>query len=133
MADRVRGVTAVGQDVVESFETGDSLILAEGDEKVGEFVFWDGKLFDGLGQGHENRVSRIALIAGVEFGQPLIKQCQGGSGVTDFVAQIVGDAAVSVNVQKILAQVFGQEPGGDRKVFVMRTGELAAELMGLFE
>ena len=73
MADRVRGVTAVGQDVVESFEPGDTLILAEGDEEVGEFMLRDRKLFDGLSQGDESGMSRIAVVAGIEFGLPLIE------------------------------------------------------------
>ena len=61
MSDRIRGVTAVGQDVVESFEAGDSLILAEGDEEVREFMFRNLELFDGFSQGDETGCRGVPL------------------------------------------------------------------------
>jgi hypothetical protein len=68
----------------------------------------------------------IAVVAGVEFGFPLIEQLQGGRRIPSFVAEIVGDPAVGVNVKKVLAEAFGQEPGGDGKVFVMGAGQAFA-------
>ena len=133
MSDGIRRIAAVGENVVESFEAGDGLVLAEGDEEIGKFVLRDVELVDSLGQGDENRMARIALVAGVEFGLPFIEQGQGGRGVADFVAQIVGDAAVGVDVEEILAQVFGQKPGGDGKILVVGAGQVAAVFVGFFE
>ena len=57
MADGIGGVAAVGQHVIEGFEAGDGLILAEGDEQVREFVFGNVELADGFSQGDEDRMS----------------------------------------------------------------------------
>ena len=49
MADRIRGVAAVGEYVVESFEAGNCLVLAKGDQQVGEFVLRNVEFADGFG------------------------------------------------------------------------------------
>src|SRR5579863_10196371 len=100
MADGIRGIPAVGEDIVEGFETSDRLVLTEGREEIGEFVFWDVELFDGFGERNENGMARNALIAGIEFGLPFVEQGEGCAGVSDFVAQIVGDAAIGVDVEE---------------------------------
>ena len=133
MADRVGGIAAVGEDIVEGFETGDGLVVAEGDEEIGEFVLGNVEFAHGARERDENGMARSALVAGVEFGLPFVEQCQRRGGVADFVAEIVGDAAVGVDVEEILTQMFGQEPGGNGKVFVVRAGELAAVFVGLGE
>ena len=50
--------------------------------------------------------------------------------IADFVAEIVGDAAVCVNIEKMLPQAAGKEPTGDREIFVMRAGETCAVCRG---
>jgi hypothetical protein len=67
-------------------------------------------------------MTRSPSITGVEFGLPLIEEFEGCSGIADFVAEIVRNAAVSVNVEEMLAQVAWQEPRGDREVFVVGAG-----------
>jgi hypothetical protein len=67
-----------------------------------------------------------AFIAGVEFGFPLIEQEQRCVAITGFVSEIVGDAAVGIDVEEMLAQTFGQKPGGDGKVLVMRASQALA-------
>ena len=64
-----------------------------------------------------------AGVAGVEFALPLIEEFEGGGGVSDFVAEIVRDAAVGVDVEEMLAQAAGQEPASDGEVLVMRARE----------
>src|ERR1700691_1436793 len=78
-------------------------------------------------------MARCAGVAGIEFGLPFVEQRQRGRGVAYFVAQIVGDAAIGVDVEEILAEVFGEEPSGDGKIFVVGAGEAAAVFLGLFE
>ena len=54
MADGIGGVAAVGQQIVESFEASDGLILAEGAEQVGKFVFGNIELANGFGESDED-------------------------------------------------------------------------------
>ena len=126
MAHGIGRIAAVGEDVVESLEASDGLVLAESDEEIGELVLGDFELPDGLGQGDKNGMARIAVVAGLEFGLPLVEQGQGGRRITDFVAEIVGDAAIGVDVEEILTEMFGQKPGGDGEIFVVGAGEVAA-------
>ncbi len=44
MPDRIRRVAAVGEHIVEGFETGDGLVLAEGDQEIGKLVLGNFKL-----------------------------------------------------------------------------------------
>jgi hypothetical protein len=89
------------------------LILAEGAEEIGELVFGDIELAHGFGESDEDRMSRVPDVTGVELALPLIQQRERGGGITDFVAEVVGDAAVGINIEKVLAQAPGKEPGGD--------------------
>jgi hypothetical protein len=56
----------------------------------------------------------------------LFEQGQGLIAIADFVAEIVGDAAVGVDGVEVRAQSFGQKPGGDVEVFVVRFGQMLA-------
>ena len=49
-------------------------------------------------------MARLAAITGVELPSPEIKQGEGLGGVSDFVAEIVGDAAVSVDAMEVGAK-----------------------------
>ena len=84
-----------------------------------------------LGESDENGVTRTALIAGIEFGLPFIEQGERRSGISHFVAEVVGDPAIGVDVEEILAEVLGEEPGGYGEVLVVRASELAAVFLGL--
>ena len=53
VTDGIRGIVAVGEDVVECFEASDGLVLTESDQQVGEFVLWNLELADGFGEGNE--------------------------------------------------------------------------------
>jgi len=86
MANRIRRIVAVGQHIVEGFKAGDGLVLAEGDEEIGEFVFRDFELLYCFFQSYKNRVTRIAFVACIEFGLPLVEQGQRGGGVSYLVA-----------------------------------------------
>src|SRR5713101_3592843 len=68
-------------------------------------------------------MARAAFIAGVELRFPLVEQDQRCLVITGFVSEIVGDAAVGIDVEEMLAQALGQKPRGNRKVFVMRAGQ----------
>src|SRR5579864_8877023 len=131
MADRIRRVTTVGQNVVKGFKASDGLILAESAQEIGEFMFGDIELAHGLGKSHKNRMSRVAVVTGVELTLPLIQQCERGGGITDFVAEVVGDAAVGVDVEEMLAQPARKKPAGDGEILVVRAGQPGAVFASL--
>ena len=130
MADGIGRVAAIGQDVVERFEARDGLILAEGAEQIGELVFGNVELADGFGQSYEHRMFGGAFVTGVEFALPLVQQFERGGNVADFVAQVVGDAAVGVDVEEMLAQAAREEPASHGEVFVVRASQSGAVFAG---
>ena len=76
-------------------------------------------------------MARAAVIAGVEFGFPFVEQEKRSLSVAGFVSEVVGDAAVGINVVEMLAQALGKKPGGDGEIFVMRAGEAFAVGVGV--
>ncbi len=110
---------------------GDGLVLAEGGQEVGESLFRDVEFADGPGQGYEHGMARAAVVAGIEVGFPFVEEEKRGLGVAGFVSEVVGDAAVGVNVVKMLAQALGKEPSGDGEIFVMGAGEALAVFVGV--
>src|ERR1019366_9412838 len=63
---------------------------------------------------------RIPGVALLQFRFPLIEQGQRLLWIAYFVAQIVRYPAVGINIVEMLMQMFGQKPGHDREIFVMR-------------
>jgi len=79
-------MTAVCEHIIECLETGDGLVLPEGDQQIGKLVFRDRKLSYCLGQRHKNRVQRIAVVAGIQLPLPFIQQRQRCCRISDFIA-----------------------------------------------
>src|SRR6516162_7397469 len=71
---------------------------------------------------------RSSLVAGIELALPLIEQCERGSGIADLIAEIIGNSAISVDIEKVLAQAARKEPAGHGKVFVMGASEAGTVL-----
>src|SRR5258708_25997573 len=113
MADRIRRVVAIAEQIVESFVAVHGLVLAKRGQQVGEGLFWDVELAYGRGQGDEYGVARTSLIAGVEFRLPFVEQEERCPAIAGFVSEVVGDAAVGVDVEEMLPQALGEKPGGD--------------------
>jgi hypothetical protein len=65
---------------------------------------------------------RASGVTGVQLGFPLIEQLQRSIGVADFIAQVVGDPAIRINIEEILPQFLRKKPARNRKVFVVRAG-----------
>ena len=124
---------AIGEDVVEGLEARDGLILTEGCQQIGKFMLRDLELADGLRQGDEDWMFRCAFVAGIEFALPLVEKFEGCGGVADFVAEIVGDTAVGVDIEKMLAQALRKKPAGDREILVVRAGQAGAVFAGFGE
>src|SRR5215469_6124879 len=123
MTDRVRRIMAVREDVVKGLQTRDCLVLPKGNQEIGEFVLGNVEVAHGLSQSHEHRMLRSAFIAGVELALPLVEEGKGSDGVPDFVSEIVGNAAIGVNIEEMLTQAVRKEPACHREVFVMSAGQ----------
>src|ERR1700692_4201038 len=65
MSDRIRRIAAVGEHVIESFKTGDGLILAKSDQEVGELVLRDIEFSYCPSKGNEDGMARRVGVAGV--------------------------------------------------------------------
>ena len=64
-------------------------------------------------------MNRPALIAVGELGFPPVQQGQALLAVADLVGQIVGPAAVGVDVRDVLPQAARQETAGDGEIFIV--------------
>ena len=60
-----------------------------------------------------------------EFLLPLVQQLERAGGIGNFVAQIVGPAAVGVDIVEMLVQARGQQPGDHVEIFVVMRGQPA--------
>ena len=96
-ADGIGRVATVAQYLVHGGVTRDRLVLAEGDEQIGERLFGNVAGADGLGQRDKDRMTRPAFVAGVELAPPQIEKREGYGAVAYLVTQIVRDAAVGVD------------------------------------
>src|SRR5258708_107269 len=110
--------------MIKGFKAGDDLVLAKGNQKIRKLMLRNVELTHGLSQGNKDGMAGGTLITLVKLGLPLAEQGQRLLGISYFIAQIVGNAAVGIYVEKVLAQPLGQEPCGDRKILVMALGEL---------
>ena len=132
-ADGIGRVAAVGQHVLHGSKARDGLVLAKGDQQIGERLLGNRARANGLGQRNKHRMTRAAFVAGIEFATPQIEQRQRLRGVANFVAQIVGDAAVGVDGMKVRTQRLGQKPRGDVEILVVRLGQPLAPGARFFE
>ncbi len=133
-ADGIGRVAAVAQHVVHGLVARDGLVLAKGDEQIGERLLGNRAGADGFSQRDKHRMARAAFVAGVQFPGPTDREApERGGRVADFVAQIVGDAAVGIDGMKVRPQRLGQKPRGDVEVFVVRLGQLPALGARFFE
>ena len=121
MPHRIRRIAAVAQQIVERLVAADTLILPERGQQIGELC---------LGISNSRTVSAsatntgcrrmIAVVAGIQLRFPLVEQLQRCGRVANLIAQIVGDAAIGINIEEMLAQPLGKKPGSDRKILVVR-------------
>jgi hypothetical protein len=102
MAHRIRREMAVADQVFECFVTRDGLVLTKRLQQIHERLSRNIELAHCPRQRHEHGMAREAVIAGIEFGLPFVKQLQRGCGIAYFVTQIVGDAAVGVDIEEVL-------------------------------
>src|SRR6516164_3290748 len=133
MTHGVGRVLAVAEQVGEAWIAGDNLVLAKGLKKIRKLMPRDTELLHGFAQRYEYWMTRLPVVTARQFGLPLVEQQERLLLVADFIAEVVGDATVSVDVIEMLVQVLGKKPSDDRKIFVVRGGEFPAIFLGLGE
>src|ERR1700733_8736037 len=74
---------------------------------------------------------RLARVAIAQFKVPLIQEGDGSFRIRNFVSQVIGPAAISIQVVKMLVQTARQQPGNDVEILVMMRGEPASVSLGL--
>ena len=131
-ADGIRGVDAV---IEHGFPGGialDDLVLAEGFEQIGEGLLRNIFGKNCFAESDEDGMRGAAVVAGVEFALPPVEQLEGAGGFGNFVAEIVGPAAIGVDVVEMLVQLGGEQPGSYVEIFVVVGGEPAGVLLRFF-
>lgn len=122
-ADGIRGKNAVADHGVPSRITLDGLVLAEGAQEIGEGLFGNILGRYGLAQREEDGMRRAAVVAIVEFALPPIEEFEGALFLRDFVAEIIGPAAIGVEVVEMLPQPPRQHAAGDGEILVVAAGQ----------
>src|SRR5712664_1126177 len=110
----------------------DGLVLAESFQEIGEGLL--GNIFrnDRLAQRHEDWMRRLAFVTGVQFVLPPMEQFECAVGIGNFVAKIIGPAAVGVDIVKMLVQRFGEQPRYNIEIFVVMRGQPARVFLRFF-
>src|SRR5712692_168090 len=75
---------------------------------------------------------RLAFVAGVQLALPPMEQIQSARRIGNFVAEIIGPAAVGIDVVEMLVQRFGEKPRYDVEIFVVTSGEPLRVLLCFF-
>ncbi len=132
-ADGIRGVDAVVDDGVPIGVALYELILAEGLEQIGEGLLGNVLGENGLAKSDEDGMRWFVFVTRVEFAFPPVEEFDGAIAVGNFVAEIVGPAAVGVDVIEMLVELLGEEPGDDVEIFVVMRGEPTGVFLGVVD
>src|SRR5205814_3022068 len=89
MADRIRRVAAIAEQIVKRFISGDGLVLTKRLEQICKWLLGNIKCADGFGQSYKYRMPGTTGITCIEFCLPLIQQQKRSARIADFVAQVV--------------------------------------------
>jgi hypothetical protein len=107
------------------------LIVAKGNEQIGKWLDGDIQRGNRFVQRDENRVRRLSRAAIAQFQVPLVEKRQGSYRIGNFVSQVIGPAAVGVQIVKMLVQPARQQPGNHIEIFVMMRGQPAGISLSL--
>ena len=129
---RVGGVAAVVEDVVPVAVAGHGLVLHEGADQVGEGLLAGCRSGARWRPGRRRRDARLrpAYMASSSPRHHSSRR-RLSAAIADFVAQVVGPAAVGVDVVEILVQALGQQEADHVEVLVMVGGQPARVGCGL--
>ncbi len=118
-ANRVGRTAAVAEQILEGVVALDELVLLEGGEQVEERLGRNVKSADGVAQGDEDGMVRLAVVTAAQLLTPPAEQGQGARSAAGLIRQIVGPAAVGVDGVEMTDQGTRQQDRGDGEVFVV--------------
>jgi hypothetical protein len=78
-------------------------------------------------------VARLAPVTGIELPAPQVEQRQRLFAIPDLIAQVIGDAAVSIDAVEVRPQPGRQKPRGYMKVLIVGSGQPLAVGARLFQ
>src|SRR5688500_15633802 len=81
---------------------------------------------DGFGEGDEYGMLGLAGIKGIQLGLPPVEQRGGLVARYRLIREVIGPAAVGVNIAQVLMEAAREEPARDGEVFVVGRGQAAA-------
>src|SRR5581483_1793537 len=126
----VGGIATVAEQLLKGLVALDELVLLESKQKVEKRLGRNLELANRLAQGDGHRVPWPAFIAAEQLGPPPAEQFEGAFTAAGLVGEIVGPAAVGVNVMKVPQQPPRQQDRRDREVFVMGPRQPATVRLG---
>src|SRR5712664_870817 len=74
---------------------------------------------------------RPARVTAAQFLVPTVQQLERERGIGDFISEVVGPAAVCVQIVKMLMEALGKQPRGHIEILVMVRGEPTRVLFGV--
>src|ERR1017187_2731929 len=124
-AHRIRRIAAISQYFVPVAVARDGLILHESLDQVGKRLAGNSVLPHRIAERHKHRMRGAALVHGVQFGAPPVQQAQAFGAAAHFIAQVVGPAAIRVDVIEILVEALGEQEAHHVEVLVVVGGQPA--------
>src|SRR5246127_82475 len=105
-ANGIRGVNAVIEKRFPGRKAFYGLVLTKGFQQISERL--PGKVLrnDGFAQRDKDGMRWAAFLASVQFPLPPVEQFQSALRIGDFIAEVVGPAAIGVEIVEMLGQFF---------------------------
>src|SRR5262249_58952997 len=100
MPDGIGRIAAVAENLLVGVVALDDLVLLEGEQQLEERRRRNREPLDRFAQRDHDRMARLAVVAGEQLLAPPLQEVEGLLPAARLVAQIVGPAAVGVNVMK---------------------------------
>ena len=124
-ADGVRRIAAIAKHAVPIGIAVHHLVLAKRGQQIGKRLHGN---IEGTNRARERNEDRVRRTPGVTPAQLILppgEQLERASRVRNFIAQVVGPAAVGVKIVEVLVQASRQQPRHDIEVFVVRRRQAA--------
>ncbi len=120
MSDRIRRIPAIAKQIVERLVAGDASGPGGRPSADRRKAASECRTCGPFRAARQRRMPRDCRHNRHPVPLPTASSSAETLRIADLVAQIVGNPAVGINVEEMLAQALRQKPGGDRKILVMQ-------------
>src|SRR5438309_1984916 len=104
MSHGIGRITAVSEHVLEGLITAYTLVLAKSYQQISKSLFGNLAGIYGLSQCYKNWMPGDAGITGLQLRFPTVQKFERLGGISNFIAKVVGNSAIGVNVVEMLPQ-----------------------------